>query len=91
MDNVRLRNPLEIPLYIFSVLVNLLIIAFIVAGALLLGFLNALAGEPLSGPVASAKILWWWGWTNGENACNSSGCYACAFPEFSEIRPHRKR
>jgi Zn-dependent protease with chaperone function len=51
MENVRLRNPLEIPLYIFSVLVNLLIIAFIVAGALLLGFLNALAGEPLSGPV----------------------------------------
>src|SRR5215211_3396542 len=50
MENVRLRNPLEIPLYIFSVLVNLLIIAFIVAGALLLGFLNALAGEPLSGP-----------------------------------------
>ena len=51
MENVRLRNPLEIPLYILSVLVNLLIIAFIVAGALLLGFLNALAGEPLSGPV----------------------------------------
>jgi Zn-dependent protease with chaperone function len=51
MDNVRLRNPLEIPLYIFSVLVNLLIIALIVAGVLLLGYMNALAGEPLSGPV----------------------------------------
>src|SRR5687767_5491664 len=51
MENVQLRNPVEIPLYIFSVLVNLLIIAFIVAGALFLGFLNALAGEPLSGPV----------------------------------------
>src|SRR5215207_5839644 len=51
MDNVRLRNPLEIPLYIFSVLVNLLIIALIMAGVLLLGYMNALAGEPLSGPV----------------------------------------
>jgi len=51
MDNVRLRNPLEIPLYIFSALVNLLIIALIVAGVLLLGYMNALAGEPLSGPV----------------------------------------
>jgi len=33
------------------VLINLLIIAFILIGALLLGYLNALAGEPLSGPV----------------------------------------
>ena len=39
------------PLYILSVLANLLIIAFILIGALLLGYLNALAGEPLSGPV----------------------------------------
>ena len=30
---------------------NLLIIALIGVGALLLGFLNALAGEPLSGPM----------------------------------------
>jgi Zn-dependent protease with chaperone function len=51
MDNLRLRNPYEIPLYIFSVLVNLLIIALILAGALLLGYVNALVGEPLSGPV----------------------------------------
>jgi Zn-dependent protease with chaperone function len=33
------------------VLVNLLIIGFILIGALLLGYLDALAGEPLSGPV----------------------------------------
>jgi len=46
----RLRDPHEVPLYVFSVLVNLLIVALIVVGALLLGFLNALAGEPLSGP-----------------------------------------
>jgi len=51
MNSVRLRDPYEIPLYIFSVLVNLLIIALILAGALLLGYLNALAGEPLSGPM----------------------------------------
>src|ERR671911_3211447 len=51
LNNVRLRNPYEIPLYIFSVLVNLLIIALILAGALLLGYVNALAGEPLSGPM----------------------------------------
>ena len=50
----RLRDPHEIPLYILSVLVNLLIIAFVLAGALLLGFLNALAGEPLSGAVVDA-------------------------------------
>ena len=50
MDNPRLRDPHEVPLYVFSVLVNLLIIALIVLGALLLGFLNALAGDPLSGP-----------------------------------------
>ena len=35
-------------------LVNLLIIAFILIGALLLGYLNALAGEPLSGPMVDA-------------------------------------
>jgi Zn-dependent protease with chaperone function len=51
MNSARLRDPYEIPLYVFSVLINLLIIAFILAGALLLGYLNALAGEPLSGPV----------------------------------------
>jgi Zn-dependent protease with chaperone function len=54
VNSVRLRNPYEIPLYIFSVLVNLLIIAIILYGALLLGYLNALAGEPLSGPVIDA-------------------------------------
>jgi Zn-dependent protease with chaperone function len=51
MNGIQLRNPYEVPLYIFSVLVNLLIIALILVGALLLGYLNALAGEPLSGPV----------------------------------------
>jgi hypothetical protein len=51
MNSIQLRNPYEIPLYIFSVLVNLLIIALILIGALLLGYLNALAGEPLSGPL----------------------------------------
>ena len=51
MNRVRLRNPYEIPLYILSVLVNLLIIALILYGALFMGYLNALAGEPLSGPL----------------------------------------
>src|SRR5918995_7366459 len=51
MNSIELRNPYETPLYIFSVLVNLLIIALILIGALLLGYLNALAGEPLSGPM----------------------------------------
>jgi Zn-dependent protease with chaperone function len=51
MDYSRLRDPHEVPLYVFSVLVNLLIIALIVVGALLVGFLNALAGDPLSGPM----------------------------------------
>src|ERR671921_1647803 len=51
MNSVQLRNPYEIPLYVFSMLVNLLIIALILVGALLLGFLNAMAGEPLSGPM----------------------------------------
>jgi Zn-dependent protease with chaperone function len=50
MNSSKLRSPYEMPLYVFSVLVNLLIIALILVGALLLGFLNALAGEPLSGP-----------------------------------------
>src|SRR3712207_5354754 len=54
MNSVRLRNPYEIPLYILSVLVNLLIIALIVGGALLLGFLSALEGEPLAGPMVDA-------------------------------------
>jgi hypothetical protein len=51
MNSVQLRSPYEIPLYVVSVLVNLLIIALILVGALLLGYLNALAGEPVSGPV----------------------------------------
>jgi hypothetical protein len=51
MNSGKLRDPYEIPLYVVSVLVNLLIIAIILVGALLLGYLNALAGEPLSGPV----------------------------------------
>src|ERR687898_6935 len=50
MNSVKLRDPYEIPLYVVSVLVNLLIIALILVGALLLGYLNALAGEPLSCP-----------------------------------------
>jgi Zn-dependent protease with chaperone function len=54
MNSVQLRSPYEIPLYVFSVLVNLIIIAFILVGALLLGYLNALAGEPLSGPAVDA-------------------------------------
>jgi Zn-dependent protease with chaperone function len=54
VNRLRLRNPYEIPLYIFSVLVNLLIIGFILYVALLLGYVNALAGEPLSGPVVDA-------------------------------------
>jgi Zn-dependent protease with chaperone function len=54
MDNPRLRDPREVPLYVFGVLVNLLIIALIVVGALLVGFLNALAGDPLSGPMVEA-------------------------------------
>src|SRR5215213_6428491 len=56
LNNVRLRNPYEIPLYIFSVLVNLLIIGFILAGALLLGYVNALVGEPLSGPMVNVIV-----------------------------------
>ena len=56
LDNARLRNPYEIPLYIFSVLVNLLIIALILAGALLLGYVNALVGEPLSGPMVNVIV-----------------------------------
>lgn len=54
MTSVRLRDPYEIPLYILSVLVNLLIIAIILAGVLFLSFVNALAGEPLSGPMVDA-------------------------------------
>ena len=48
-NNLRLRDPREVPLYVLSVLVNLLIVALILVGALLLGFFNALAGDPLSG------------------------------------------
>ena len=55
MDYSRLRDPHEVPLYLFSVLVNLLIIALIVVGALLVGFLNALAGDPLSGPMVEGS------------------------------------
>src|SRR5215203_4578782 len=54
MNSVQLRSPCEIPLYVFSVLVNLIIIALILVGALLLGYLNAVAGEPLSGPAVDA-------------------------------------
>jgi Zn-dependent protease with chaperone function len=54
MTSARLRDPYEMPLYILSVLANLLIIALILAGALLLEFANALVGEPLSGPVVDA-------------------------------------
>jgi Zn-dependent protease with chaperone function len=54
MNSVRLRNPYEIPLYILSVLVNLLSVALILVGALLLGFLNALVGEPLTGSMVDA-------------------------------------
>jgi hypothetical protein len=53
VDGVRLRNPYEILFYILSVLVNLWIVGLILAGALLLGYLNALAGEPLSGPTVN--------------------------------------
>jgi len=54
MNSARLRDLYEIPLYVVSVLVNLLIVALILAVALLLGFLNALVGEPLSGPMVDA-------------------------------------
>jgi Zn-dependent protease with chaperone function len=54
MNSIQLRYPYEIPLYVLSVLVNLLIIGFMIMGALLLGYLNAVAGEPLSGPVVDA-------------------------------------
>ena len=54
MDNPRLRDPREVPLYVIGVLINLLIVALIVVGALLVGFLNALAGDPLSGPAVEA-------------------------------------
>jgi Zn-dependent protease with chaperone function len=54
MASARLRDPYEIPLYIVGVLVNLLIIGLVLAGVLWLGFLNTLAGEPLSGPVVDA-------------------------------------
>ena len=53
MNRVRLRDPYEIPLYIFSVLVNLLIIALILAGALLVGYVNALLDKLLSGPMVN--------------------------------------
>jgi Zn-dependent protease with chaperone function len=49
MNSIQLRNPYALPFYVLSVLVNLLIICFILIGALL-GYLNVLAGEPLSGP-----------------------------------------
>ena len=56
MNTRRLRNPYEIPLYVFSVLINLLIIAIILSGVLFLGFVNTLAGEPLSGPAVDAMV-----------------------------------
>ncbi len=54
MEDPRLRDPREIPFYVASVLVNLVIVALILAGVLFLGFLNALADEPLSGPAVDA-------------------------------------
>ena len=57
MNTRRLRNPYEIPLYVFSVLINLLIIAIILSGVLFLGFVNTLAGEPLSGPAVDAIVV----------------------------------
>ena len=54
MDYSRLRDPHEVPLFVFSALVNLLIIALIVVGALLVGVLNTMAGDPLSGPMVEA-------------------------------------
>ena len=54
MNRPKLRDPYEIPLYIFSVWVNLLIVAAILGAVFLLGLLNTLAGEPLSGPVVEA-------------------------------------
>src|ERR671917_768571 len=56
MNNRRLRNPYEIPLYVLSVLINLFIIAIILSGVLFLGFVNTLAGEPLSGPAVDAIV-----------------------------------
>src|SRR5215211_7044483 len=56
MNNRRLRNPYEIPLYVVSVLINLLIIAVILSGVLFLGLVNTLAGEPLSGPAVDAIV-----------------------------------
>src|SRR5918997_5762445 len=56
MNGVRLRNPHEIPLYIISVLVNLLIIGLILYGALFLGLGNPRAGEPLPGPAVDAIV-----------------------------------
>jgi len=52
MNSVRLRNPYEILFYSLSVLVNFLIIALILAGALLLGYVNALAGS-------LCQVPWW--------------------------------
>ena len=52
MNNVRLRNPYEIPLYIFSVLVNLLIIAIILSRVLFLGFVNT-------------RSRWFYRWSTG--------------------------
>src|SRR5918998_6049095 len=56
MSTRRLRNPYEIPLYVVSVLINLLIIAIILSGVLFLGLVNTLAGEPLSGPTVDAIV-----------------------------------
>jgi hypothetical protein len=53
MTSARLRDPYEMPLYILSVLANLLIIALILAGALLLGFANA-----PSSPCCSSCRAW---------------------------------
>ena len=57
LNRAQLRDPYEISLYIVSVLVNLLIISLILAGVVLLGSLNALAGEPLSSPMVDTIQL----------------------------------
>src|SRR5918998_5019318 len=56
MSTRRLRNPYEIPLYVVSVLINLLIIAVILPGVLFLGLVNPRGGGPLPGPAVDAIV-----------------------------------
>ena len=56
MNTRRLRNSYEIPIYVFSVMINLLIIAIILSGVLFLSLANTLAGEPLSGPAVDIIV-----------------------------------